>query len=72
MIINTTSDRGINLAGSYLARDRWRVICAGRAFGFQTVFPDWGCDEHLIGARDWTANLFHESVEAVAANVEVP
>lgn len=64
LILDAAGDWGIDLAGSYLAGDRWRDIEAGKAAGCRTILIDYAYREDhesfpdirvssLTQAADW-------------------
>ena len=47
LILEGASDYGLDLEQAWLVGDRWKDIDAGNTAGCQTVFVDYGYDEHL-------------------------
>ena len=58
MITDAASNLGLDLARSWMVGDRWRDIDCGQRAGLRTVFIDFGYDEALRAAPDFTVQDF--------------
>ena len=58
MITDAARSLGLDLARSWMVGDRWRDIDCGQRAGLRTVFIDFGYDEALRAAHDFTVKDF--------------
>ncbi len=65
MLVDAAAALGIDLARSWMVGDRWRDVECGRRAGVRTVFIDFGYDEKLPSAPDFTVGSFPEAVSRV-------
>lgn len=65
MIFDAAQALGIDLARSWMVGDRWRDIDCGRRAGVRTVFIDFGYDETLRAAPDFTVRSFSEAAAVI-------
>jgi D-glycero-D-manno-heptose 1,7-bisphosphate phosphatase len=65
MLLDAASALGIDLARSWMVGDRWRDVDCGRRAGVRTVFIDFGYDESLKAAPDFTVKSFGEAAKKI-------
>lgn len=63
MLLRAAARHGINLGESIMIGDRWRDVSCGRAAGCRTVFIDYGYDESLRDAPDFTVTSLSGALE---------
>ena len=67
MLLEATLLLGLDLTRSWMVGDRWRDIDCGRRAGVRTVFIDFGYDELLRAAPDFTVPSFAEAARIILA-----
>ncbi len=70
MVLHAACELGLDLDRSWMVGDRWRDIDCGQAAGLRTVFIDWGYDEKLRAAPDFTVRSFTEAVGIILAHTK--
>jgi D-glycero-D-manno-heptose 1,7-bisphosphate phosphatase len=70
MLLDAARDLGLDLARSWMIGDRWRDIDCGQRAGVRTVFIDFGYDEPLHAAPDFTVKSFPEAARIILAQPE--
>lgn len=65
MILAAASERGIDLAASYVVGDRWRDIAAGRAAGCLTILVDNGYEPDRSHPPDAVVRSLTEAVDYI-------
>lgn len=65
MITDAARDLGLDLTRSWMVGDRWRDIDCGQRAGVRTVFIDFGYDEALRAAPDFTVKNFTEAAAVI-------
>jgi D-glycero-D-manno-heptose 1,7-bisphosphate phosphatase len=65
MLLAAASERGIDLAKSYMIGDRWRDTAAGRAAGCRTIFIDYGYAQDGPNEPDHVAGSLPEAVDLI-------
>ncbi|HEX2851870.1 MAG TPA: HAD-IIIA family hydrolase [Opitutaceae bacterium] len=67
MVLDAAKNLGLDLARSWMVGDRWRDIDCGKRAGVRTVFVDFGYDEELRSAPDFTVKSFPEAAGIILA-----
>ena len=67
MLLDAAAALDLDLAASWMVGDRWRDINAGHAASCRTIFIDWGYDEPLRQAPDFTVRTFAEAAGIILA-----
>jgi len=67
MVFDAAAALGLDLKRSWMVGDRWRDIDCGRRAGLRTVFIDFGYDEELHAAPDYTVKSFVEAAGIILA-----
>jgi D-glycero-D-manno-heptose 1,7-bisphosphate phosphatase len=70
MLLDAARELGLDLARSWMVGDRWRDIDCGQRAGVRTVFIDFGYDEPLHAAPDFTVKSFPEAARIILAQPE--
>ncbi len=65
MITDAARTLGLDLARSWMIGDRWRDIDCGQRAGLRTVFIDFGYDEALRAAPDFTVRDFSAAAAVI-------
>ncbi len=65
MILDSARVLGVDLAQSFMVGDRWRDIDCGFNAGCRTIFIDYGYDEKLRHAPDFTVKSLAEAAEII-------
>lgn len=65
MILDSARVLGVDLTRSFMVGDRWRDIDCGFHAGCRTIFIDYGYDEKLRHAPDFTVKNLAEAAEVV-------
>ena len=65
MLLDAARDLGLDLSRSWMVGDRWRDVDCGKRAGVKTVFIDFGYDEALRSAPDFTVKSFVEAATAI-------
>jgi len=68
MLLDAARGLGLDLARSWMIGDRWRDIDCGQRAGVRTVFIDFGYDEVLRTAPDFTVRSFGAAVGIILAD----
>jgi D-glycero-D-manno-heptose 1,7-bisphosphate phosphatase len=72
MITDAASNLGLDLARSWMVGDRWRDIDCGQRAGLRTVFIDFGYDEALRAAPDFTVKDFTAAAAVILRSTSLP
>jgi D-glycero-D-manno-heptose 1,7-bisphosphate phosphatase len=72
MITDAASNLGLDLARSWMVGDRWRDIDCGQRAGLRTVFIDFGYDEALRAAPDFTVQDFTAAAAVILRSTPLP
>ena len=72
MITDAASNLGLDLARSWMVGDRWRDIDCGQRAGLRTVFIDFGYDEALRAAPDFTVQNFTAAAAVILRSTPLP
>lgn len=72
MITDAASNLGLDLARSWMVGDRWRDIDCGQRAGLRTVFIDFGYDEALRAAPDFTVKDFTAAAAVILRSTPLP
>ena len=72
MITDAASNLGLDLARSWMVGDRWRDIDCGQRAGLRTVFIDFGYDEALCAAPDFTVQDFTAAAAVILRSTPQP
>lgn len=72
MITDAASNLGLDLARSWIVGDRWRDIDCGQRAGLRTVFIDFGYDEALRAAPDFTVQDFTAAAAVILRSTPLP
>ena len=72
MITDAASNLGLDLARSWMVGDRWRDIDCGQRAGLRTVFIDFGYDEALRAAPDFTVKDFTAAAAVILRSAPLP
>jgi len=67
MLLDAAAALDLDLPRSWMIGDRWRDIDAGHAAGCRTIFIDWGYDEALRQAPDFTVRSFADAAGIILA-----
>lgn len=67
MLLDAARDLGLDLARSWMIGDRWRDIDCARRGGVRSVFIDFGYEEELRAAPDFTVKSFREAARIILA-----
>lgn len=67
MLLRAARELGLDLSRSWMVGDRWRDIDCGHNAGVKTIFIDWGYDEKLRAAPDYTVHSFSEAAGIILA-----
>ena len=65
MLLDAAERLHLDLSRSWIIGDRWRDIDCGKRAGVRTVFIDFGYDEALRAAPDFTVKSFAEAAAVV-------
>lgn len=68
MITDAAKNLGLDLTRSWMVGDRWRDIDCGQRAGLRTVFIDFGYDEALRAAPDFTVKTFVEAAAVILSS----
>jgi D-glycero-D-manno-heptose 1,7-bisphosphate phosphatase len=68
MLLRAAAKHGIDLSASVMIGDRWRDVSCGKAAGCRTVFIDYGYDESLREAPDFTVPSLAEASALLRGN----
>lgn len=71
MITDAAKALGLDLSRSWMIGDRWRDIDCGQRAGVRTVFIDFGYDEALHAAPDFTVKNF-TAAAAIILQADAP
>ena len=72
MITDAASNLGLDLARSWMVGDRWRDLDCGQRAGLRTVFIDFGYDEALRAAPDFTVKDFTAAAAVILRYTSLP
>ena len=72
MITDAASNLGLDLARSWMVGDRWRDLDCGQRAGLRTVFIDFGYDEALRAAPDFTVKDFTAAAAVILRSTPLP
>ena len=72
MITDAASNLGLDLARSWMVGDRWRDIDCGQRAHLRTVFIDFGYDEALRAAPDFTVQDFTAAAAVILRSTPQP
>jgi len=72
MLLAAAKNHGIDLARSWMIGDRWRDIDCGAKAGCQTIFIDWGYQEHLREKPDFTVHSLQEAANIILTQTSNP
>ena len=72
MITDAARDLGLDLTRSWMVGDRWRDIDCGQRAGLRTVFIDFGYDEALRAAPDFTVKDFTAAAAVILRSTPLP
>ena len=67
MLLDAARALDLDLARSWMVGDRWRDIDCGQRAGVRTVFIDFGYEEKLRAAPNFTVKSFPEAVRIILA-----
>jgi D-glycero-D-manno-heptose 1,7-bisphosphate phosphatase len=65
MLLDAARDLGLDLSRSWMVGDRWRDIDCGKRAGVKTVFIDFGYDEALQSAPDFTVGNITDAAATI-------
>jgi D-glycero-D-manno-heptose 1,7-bisphosphate phosphatase len=65
MLLDAARDLGLDLTRSWMVGDRWRDVDCGKRAGVKTVFIDFGYDEELKSAPDFTVKSFVDAATTI-------
>ncbi len=65
MLLDAARDLGLDLTRSWMVGDRWRDVDCGKRAGVRTVFIDFGYDEALHSAPDFTVGNITEAAATI-------
>jgi D-glycero-D-manno-heptose 1,7-bisphosphate phosphatase len=65
MLLDAARDLGLDLTRSWMVGDRWRDVDCGKRAHVRTVFIDFGYDEALQSAPDYTVKSFPEAAAVI-------
>ena len=65
MLSDAAKNLGLDLSRSWMIGDRWRDIDCGQRAGVRTVFIDFGYEEELRSAPDYTVKNFIEAAAII-------
>jgi D-glycero-D-manno-heptose 1,7-bisphosphate phosphatase len=68
MLLDAAAALNLDLGRSWMVGDRWRDVDSGQRAGVRTVFIDFGYQEALRGAPDFTVNSLRAAAEVILAN----
>jgi D-glycero-D-manno-heptose 1,7-bisphosphate phosphatase len=72
MITDAASNLGLDLARSWMVGDRWRDFDCGQRAHLRTVFIDFGYDEALRAAPDFTVKDFTAAAAVILRSTPQP
>jgi D-glycero-D-manno-heptose 1,7-bisphosphate phosphatase len=72
MLLRAARELNVDLRASWMVGDRWRDVDCGHAAGCRTVFLDYGYQEALRQAPDFTCRSLIEAAEIILGSSRNP